>query len=157
MPLCGWAGAERFSLPAARSAGTPLHRQAGYCVADVKERPFTAYSPTTFLLWTSCGKEKSIWIGGCPTHPLKWHVKGFQRWLLALFSAGSEVKKEKKKSRKSGEKMLDVSVLPRLIRTKEFKGIAAWIRARTTASRGGFRHTEIVLNLAGLINTIYSA
>lgn len=65
--LCGWAGVERFSLPGEVAAGTPFHRQADYCVADVKERPLTAYSPTVFLFWTSCGKEKkplNRWLSG---------------------------------------------------------------------------------------------
>ena len=38
--------------------GRPFHRQADYCVADVKEKPLTAYSPTAFHFWTSCGKEE---------------------------------------------------------------------------------------------------
>lgn len=48
VPLCGSAGAERFSLLGTAPAGTPFCRQADHCVADVRERPLTA-SSTRFL------------------------------------------------------------------------------------------------------------
>lgn len=148
--LCGWAGAEGFPLPAAVSAGMPFHRRAGYCMADVRGRPSMAYSPTTFFFWTSCGKEKKgNWIGGCPTHPPKWHFKGFQCWLLFLFGAGSEGKKVREIGKNLGGCVSPASTDKSVVVLQNNSDMTAQIRMRTVSSLGEFRHTDIVNNLAG--------
>lgn len=140
MPFFVWVSRCRESFLASRGVRRDALPQTGRLLCGWRKGKVRSQLilPQHSSFEPPVGKKKSIWKGGCPKHPPKWHAKGRK-------------KRRKKKGGKSGKIEVDVSPLPRLIRAlllhKRIQTHYSWNQAETVASWSVFRYTQIIYNL----------